>query len=235
MPVRSLSAAGLDLAFGGACVGCGEPGHALCAACTGLLRQRPFAARPRPCPPGLDVVFATLPYDGVVRRALVAHKEHAVLALTRPLGDTLAAAVIAVAAASAAALRGSRVVLVPAPTRRETVRARGHDPILRTARRAAKLLSRGGFRSVAVPMLYVGRTVRDQAGLASKERAANLEHAYRVTANRRTRRSLQAPLIVVDDIITTGATSAECVRALSAQGATILGVAVVAATNRRLP
>jgi predicted amidophosphoribosyltransferase len=78
-------------------------------------------------------------------------------------------------------------------------------------------------------MLRAARTVEDQAGLSSRARSANLDHAFTV-AGRTNVRGLA--VIVVDDIITTGSTASEAARALGAAGATVLGVAVIAATER---
>jgi predicted amidophosphoribosyltransferase len=72
--------------------------------------------------------------------------------------------------------------------------------------------------------------VLDQAGLDAGERRANLQGALR------SRRRLDGvDVVVVDDVVTTGATLAEAARALTAAGARIRGASVVAATPRRAP
>jgi predicted amidophosphoribosyltransferase len=73
----------------------------------------------------------------------------------------------------------------------------------------------------------VAHRVRDSAGLGARERADNLAGAFR-----RSRHTLVGAAVVVDDIITTGATAAEAARAFG-QPERLLGVAVVAATQRR--
>lgn len=71
------------------------------------------------------------------------------------------------------------------------------------------------------------RRVADQAGLSAAERAANLSGALRARFDLRGLR-----LIVVDDVMTTGATLAEAARALRSAGAEVPAAAVIAATAR---
>lgn len=207
----------LDLALPRDCAGCGLAGRALCGGCRAALEGRPFRHAPTPAPPGLPAVVAAAPYDGVVRDLLLAHKERGRTGLAGPLGALLATAVAAY---------GPGVVLVPVPSAPAAVRARGHDHARRLAAAAAR---RGGQRSA--PLLTAARAVADQAGLDAAGRAANLAGALVAR-----RRADGRAVVVVDDVVTTGATLAEAARALSAAGADVRGAAVVAATVlRRLP
>jgi predicted amidophosphoribosyltransferase len=215
-PLPALLAAAVDLVLPGVCAGCGSPGEQVCPGCAGRLEAgRPHRATPDPCPPGLPRTYAAVPYDAVVRGLLVAHKERGRLRLGQPLGALLAGAVLQ--------MRPGEVVLVPVPSSRAAVRARGHDHALRLARAAA-----GSAGLVAAALLVPTRVVADQAGLDTAARAANLAGALAV------RRPLAGlPVVVVDDVVTTGATLVEAARALRAGGARVLGAAVVAAVSRR--
>jgi predicted amidophosphoribosyltransferase len=193
------------------------------------LRRRPRRTVPDPCPPGLPATWAVAGYDGVVRDAVVAHKEHGARVLTGPLAAALAAS--AAAAAAAAADGPGPFALVPAPSRTAAVRARGEDPTARLARAAAVRLRRSEHPARVVPLLRMARSARDQAGLSAPERAANLAGAVRVG---RSPAGLSAyRIVLVDDVVTTGATLAECARSLHAAGLTVSAAAVVAATARR--
>ncbi len=164
-------------------------------------------------------------YGGTLRAMVLAHKEHRVLALAGPLGDLLALVV-----GELPGVASVPIALVPVPSRPVVVRARGHDPMLRIARRAAGRLRRGGLRVAVRRPLRAHRDVRDQAGLDAGARAANLRGAF---GARRLAGPDDPAAVVVDDVLTTGATAREAQRALEEAGHHVLGIATVAATRRR--
>ena len=231
MSVATLHAL-LDLVLPAACVGCGADGSSWCPACAATLAGRPWATTPDPCPPGFPATWVVAAYDGPVRAAAVAHKERGVRAIRAPLAAALAASVAAALADGSGGLLDLGVLLVPAPSRGAAVRSRGDDPTLGLARCAARRLTRAGLPAAVVPALRLARSTADQAGLDAQERADNLAGAARVP-----RRLVGAvagrPVVLVDDVVTTGATLVESTRALRAAGAVVVGAAVVAATPRR--
>lgn len=225
---QSLSIIGAlaDLVLDRGCAGCGLGEHLLCASCAPCLDGPAYPAPPDPAPPGLPAPWSIGPYAGALRAVLLAHKEHARLALAGPLGTALARSV-----AAAAPGRGE-LVLVPVPSRGTAVRARGHDAIARTARSAARTLRRDGRTVGVLPVLRPGRSLADQAGLSSAGRRANLAGALAVPAGLG---QLVAGrhVVVVDDVVTTGSTLTEAVRALRRAGTASVAAAVVAATVRQ--
>lgn len=219
-----------DLLLGGSCAACGHPGRPLCRLCRIDLPRQPVVAWPTPAPDGLALPMAAGEYAGPLKALVNAHKEHRVLALSHPLGDVLAAVVAGLLAEVLPATPpAAAVAVVPVPSRPSVVRRRGHDPMLRVARRAASRLRRDGVPVVVARPLRTRVRVRDQAGLGAEDRRANLDGAF---VCRRPAGHAARPVVVVDDVLTTGATAREAQRALEAAGHRVLGIATVAATRR---
>ncbi|WP_317443678.1 ComF family protein [Streptomyces collinus] len=208
-----------DLVLPAECAGCGAPRTDLCPRCrTALYGAVPRRVRPEPEPPGLPVVHAAAPYAGEVRTLLLAHKERGALALAAALGAALAVAVRAGLAHGRAGLPPTgrapgTVLLVPVPSARWAVRARGHDPVRRMALAAAAELRRTGTPARVAAVLRQRRAVADQAALDARQRLANLAGALEVTAGG-ARLLAGGPVVVVDDLVTTGASLAEAARAV---------------------
>ncbi len=219
-----------DLVLGSTCVGCERGGRLLCRGCLAGLPVGAVLARPNPCPPGLAAPWATGAYDGLLRDLVIGHKERGLLALAAPLGLLLAQAVVA------GLQRPGPVILVPVPSRRSSVRARGHDPTYTMTSAAARHLRAVGYDASAHRLLAIRGPIQDQAGLTAQQRADNLAGSLwcpsaALLALRRRRTG--GRVVVCDDVLTTGATAREAQRALEAVGVGPEAIAVVAATQRR--
>jgi predicted amidophosphoribosyltransferase len=224
--VRAL----LDLVVPAGCAACGKPGTVACSRCLVALTAAALPAWPTPSPAGLPPPYAVAPYADPTRALLLAYKERGLVALRAPLGAALAGAVQA--ALTAGAVDNQPVWLVPVPSSSAARRQRGDDVVLRLARVAAATARRDGRRLRVLPALRHGRSVRDSAGLSAGERSGNLVGALRLRAGAAARLA-GTTVVVVDDLVTTGATLAECARVLRDAGAHVPAAAVVAATRRR--
>lgn len=230
-----------DLVLPAECGGCGRPRTVLCPECRAALSGAvPSRVRPVPEPPGLPVVHAAARYADEARAVLLAHKERGALALTAPLGAALAGAVRAGlredrasrdsgASGRAVWSQGSQVraygvrrvaggeapvLLVPVPSARGSVRARGHDPARRIALAAAGELRRAGTPARVLAVLRQVRGVADQSGLNSRQRLDNLAGALVVAPGGARLLAGGGPVVLVDDLMTTGASLAEAARAV---------------------
>ncbi|QOV46982.1 ComF family protein [Streptomyces chromofuscus] len=201
-----------DLVLPAECGGCGRPRTVLCPDCrVALCGAAPRPVRPVPELRGLPVVHAAAPYADEVRAVLLAHKERGALPLARPLGVALAGAV----RAGLSGVLDGPVLLVPVPSGRRAVRARGHDPARRIALAAAAELRRTGTPARVLAVLRQRRPVADQAGLDARQRLENVAGALSVAAGGAG--LLRAgPVVLVDDLMTTGASLAEAARAVRA-------------------
>lgn len=208
------------------CAGCGAPDRAVCDSC---LADFTPAVTPRSLATGGEgssvPVFAALRYEGSVRRAVLAFKQLQRTDVAPALAVPLVAAIDA-AAAWAGAVGSPRglvigdgpVWVVPVPTSRAGWRSRGYDPV-------RMLCARGGIAVTPVLASAAARSV--QKGLSVDERASNRRGSMRARLP-----CDGALVIVVDDVITTGSTLREAIRALESAGARVIAAATLASTPR---
>lgn len=234
-PWRDALVAVLALFLPVACLGCGAPDRALCRSCRATLDGRPHRVRLV----GGVRLDAAFEYEGLVRTLLLELKLRGRVDIAGPLGRRTAALV---RRALAEAPPGTLVLRVPPSPRGR--RRRGFDPVV-------LLLARGGVRGTGQlhRARAPGRGLLDgsrhgggvhgggvhdgsrhggslhavglRAGTGQKERTA-LE---RVTATVGTFRAVRVEgrtVVLVDDVVTTGVTMAEAVRAVRAAGGRVV-------------
>jgi predicted amidophosphoribosyltransferase len=236
------TAAIFELALPTTCGGCGQAGVAWCSACAaevGFATHSGGARNvsPTPRPPGFPPTWAASPYGAVVRAALVAFKDgdrrDLVGVLAPLLAGSMAASLAGDAHLRAVLASGNGPVFVtPVPLSLTAVRRRGDAPLELLTREAIGRMGLTRRELVLAPALRLRRRVADQAGLDHIQRADNLERAMDVRW--RWLPSINgATTLLVDYVLTTGATLIEAARALRSGGASRVAAATVAATQRR--
>jgi len=199
------------------CAGCGADDRFLCGQCRAVLLPDVTVHAVDQQQVGGLRVHAALRYELRVRRVILAFKEHERTDVAAALAAPLTAAV----RAAIAAAPGSRPVeLALVPSGRAAFRRRGYDPVLLLVRRAG-----GRPERVLLP----ARATGTQKVLGAEDRAVNVRGAF-VAARRLDGRRF----LLVDDILTSGATIAEAARAIAAAGGEVVGGATLAFTKRLL-
>jgi predicted amidophosphoribosyltransferase len=250
--LRASLASLVELALPSTCAACGTPlepradladassAPPWCQACDAMLpgclwRGGARRVRPQPCPEALPPVHAAARYEPPLSRLVTAYKDEDRRDVAAVLAPLLALAVDAALATSPSARRrleagNGPVLVVPVPSSRAARRRRGDAPLRSLAVRG--LAGRDRRQLVVADALAVRRRVADQAGLDARQRSVNLEHSMGV-------RPRWAPVlartdcVLVDDVLTTGATLVEAARALHAGGSRHVVAATVCATQRR--
>jgi predicted amidophosphoribosyltransferase len=228
------------------CVGCGRPDRALCAACRHALDAMPRRVR-LVAGVRLDAAFE---YTGLVRTMLLELKLRGRVDLARPLGARFGGLVRA-----ALADAGPGAVLLRVPPSRQGARRRGFDPVVLLAARG------GVRRSRAMSRVRAGGLVRPRAGVGAgagagvgvgvgagagagagvgfgvgavrggqKERSA-VERVAATVGTLSVTGVTGRAVVVVDDVVTTGVTMAEAVRAVRAAGGRVVRCVAVASVD----
>jgi ComF family protein len=221
--VRAAAGRALDIALPASCVGCGIEGAAICPSCVPALDAR--LASPAGVPIGLpgDLPEPLLqlewaaPFHGVTRDALHAIKYGGEQALATPLGHAVARRWTAVGV-------GADLV-AHVPVHADRARERGYDQ--------AELIARQAAAALALPHgspLRRARATIAQFDLDRRDRARNVRDAFVV--DERMPPDIQGRwILLVDDVVTTGATLAACATALLGVGA--LGVSAITVARER--
>jgi ComF family protein len=166
---------------------------------------------------GFDAVYCFGSFEGTLRELIHLFKYGGMKALAKPLGTQLAAALP----------RDQQFdVVVPMPLHWKRRWQRGFNQ--------SELLARFTARRCGIPMVNAVsrlRATNNQAGLSNAKRRNNVSGAFgvskpRVVAGQR--------VLLVDDVMTTGATASACARALKRAGATSVAVLTLARVDRRL-
>lgn len=208
LPVlRAVGAEVLAFLLAATCAGCGIPGTLLCEGCRGGLCPQPLELTT----PGGLAVHAALRFDSVPARCIRRLKDDGETMLARPLGAALRDVLLGLDAWR------PDLLVVPVPTARSSFRRRGY--------RVPELLIRHAGAAPTRALSIAGGA--DQRGLDAEERVRNVRGRMRARTSGDGRHA-----VLVDDVVTTGATFDEARRALEQAGFRVVAGIALAATAR---
>jgi len=170
---------------------------------------------------GFDAVFSYGSYEGTLRKLIHLFKYAGVQPLARPFGEFLARAL---PRDQPRDQQFDAIVPMPLHWRRHLGRRFNQSALL--AREVAKR-----WNIPVTDPVRRGRATAFQAGLTNAKRRANVAGAFKM---KRGRRLDGMHVLLVDDVLTTGATAAACARVLKRAGAKRVTVLALARTDRRM-
>lgn len=197
------------------CAACGAPDRELCATCRDRLVSSPDG------PGGVRWTFpdgtpgaAARRYDRLTASVLLAYKQEARICLLRPLAAAVRPVFETALAEAVGGRHGAAVEIATIPARRRAAMERGFHPLERLVRCLGVQPTR--------PLRWV-REPADQRDFGRADRFDNLAGALVARSDLTDRRFL-----LVEDIVTTGATAGEAVRAIQADGGAVSAVVALA-------
>ncbi len=229
-----LKGIALDALFPQHCVGCGREGDFLCQSCRQTLPRIvpplcPKCGQPQPggklCPDcsgwqaHIDGIRSPFRFDGVIRQAIHQLKYRNIRALAQPLAGLLQAYLTANPTQDG--------ILVPVPMHPKRLRERGYNQSSLLARELGKLSG----RPVVTDCLIREQHTPPQARTSSRqERQRNVANAFTC----RDQRLHNKPVLLIDDVATSGATVDACAAALKSAGTTRVWALVLAREIREI-
>ncbi|HUW78028.1 MAG TPA: phosphoribosyltransferase family protein [Candidatus Nanopelagicaceae bacterium] len=211
----------LDLTLPQRCVGCSakstrSDGHLalVCRRCAMALKGSPHKVRVRGVTESEFPIMAAAAYEGSTRNLLLAAKERNQVALIPMLASATSIAITQLLARSEP---DQKLALIPIPSMPKNLRNRGYNLVGQMTNLLAREMAMRFDDVRVVEILRHRRHVADQSRLSASARAANLHGAFSTL-------DLGGPLltdrrvIIIDDLVTTGATLIEARRSLIAAG-----------------
>ncbi len=207
----------LDLLYPAACIGCGAPGAVLCGRC--MRGCAPLRGPECPRLPG-NVGFAFsgwragCAYSGLGREMVLSLKS-----AERTFARPLAGMMLDAAGNDPEYLAPDAVTWVPSEKRK--IAARGYNPAELLAIEFTRLTGRP-----ARELLSKTRATPDQDAVSREERWRNVAGCFSVPPGA----AVPTRVLLIDDVLTTGATADSCARALLSAGAQTVYIMVAART-----
>jgi len=211
-----------SLIFPTTCELCAQSTIPICSRCAHLL-----SSSGKPIYGFSEAVAAGYVYNEASARIILRAKERGIRSAQQALALSLWSAF------SLLHITEPKVALVPVPSSKEAIRRRGRNFIIDLLQEFVALQNTTSKSKPRISLeihdvLIHQRKVRDQSGLTMNQRLRNMDHALMV------REKIDIPTVIVDDVITTGATLKAAFSALNVAKATILGGIAACASPQQM-
>jgi len=191
-----------QLLFPTRCYGCHAIGLSICSNCRLEWHPHFYTTHVQEIK-----VHSAIIYTPTASRIILAAKENGLKGADRLIVDAI------VHVLDKANFDSFNVRLVPIPSSSPNRRRRGRSFIPEICQQISAITS-----IPVIPVLTINRRVQDQSSLSAKARLTNMRGAFSLRTNTYPR----GDLILIDDVVTTGATVSEAARALNSQGFRVL-------------
>ena len=209
-----------ELIYPAVCISCERHGKAICSTCEADWLAKCKKTKVL----GIDHYFVT-DYNNFSSKIILAAKED---------GNKLAIQLISISIANSIkfAIQDRKLIkeidLVTIPSQKSAIKSRGRDHISVLAIEVVRQLLRLEISANYLPLLEVAKISMDQSNLNSKERKENMKYAFKVSNSLNS----QTGIFLIDDLITTGASVQEGLRALNDAKITINAIITACAVGR---
>ena len=209
-----------ELIYPNICISCGKTGVKICLNCSKCWLANPNKSKVED-----NYLFFVTKYDETTSPIILAAKEsgnrEAVKLIARSIASSISFAILNLGIAQP-------VNLVTIPSQLSAIRRRGRDHINDLAQEVIIQLNQQNIDAICLPILKPIKKIKDQSDLNGLQRKENMSHAFIVKNSPIS----QSAVILIDDLVTTGASIQEGVRALSEAKITVDAVVTACAVGR---
>ena len=209
-----------ELIYPNICLSCGKTGAKICHNCS-----KYWLAKPNKSKIENNYLFFVATYDESTSPIILAAKEsgsrEAVKLIARSIACSISFAI--------SNLDISKPInLITIPSQLSAIRKRGRDHIKDLVLEVMIQLDQQNIDAIYLPILKPIKKIKDQSNLNGLQRKENMSHAFIAKSSQIS----QSAVILIDDLVTTGASVQEGVRALAEAKITIDAVVTACAVGR---
>jgi ComF family protein len=209
-----------ELIYPNICLCCGKTGVKICHNCS-----KYWLANPNKSKVENNCLFFVTTYDETTSPIILAAKEsgnrEAIKLIARSITSSISFAILNLGIAQP-------INLVTIPSQLSAIRRRGRDHIKDLVQEVITQLHNQNINAIYLPILKPIKKIKDQSDLNGLQRKENMSHAFIVKSSPIS----QSAVILIDDLVTTGASIHEGVRALSEAKITVDALVTACAVGR---